>query len=763
MHEPTPSCVVLRVRNRRTNVVRATEPLAPSPDGIAIGRESIATFQCHLDPHVSATQGTLECTSKHGIWIYVDHSERGTRVNRERLVHHDAVIVRHGDCLECGDTEITLTIQRPGLAITKPTTTKTASISPNQQSLLAKQAVPNIITSRPTPRSGHPPEYINSPIPGSTWRKKRHSMTAMTMRMPMQIPAVSSSQAFVRKTPATSPLVPSAPSTPPRLETTPRQMHHHHAIQSPQSAYYHVKWKDEVDQRRAKRIQEEVENENEPTKETSKRDPPPPLEYSSSPVDATSFLNRAAPPQAATQPPPPPSSVPVATTTKMPSPPPHSSYRDPRLDMPARKAKPDTLRIQISKKMAGYAQAGGPRQKEPVVSPNQDAMTPPGAGAPVLPARTSPGACTNDQATRPTPLSRGITIPIPSTMPQSTAIASAASKLKKRLDFTPPASPVAHQDILRQKQSLLNILKNKYKEEQLLKQQQEEWMRSQYASPPSMSPINTKAGTEGKFPSRVSSPVAATADEEDIEMPVKAPALLRTVSLGYHQPSPRLTAAVLASRARKGSFDDRRGGSQSSSSHGNNSPAHAASSRHHHGNRHNTAAMMGQLARDDPHRASDELSVSSSASTEPSNHRRITRSLSFSSSKAASSGELSDFLGYEEDGDGFTSFTTHTFFGESQGEDGRPRGRSRRRVDELQTRDDTSLLGSTEFIKSSSPQKKQRGVDDDTLDLDLDGVIRSPSSAANLASIPSTRLRGAGPQFFKRRSQLGIDLTPQVT
>ncbi|KAI9917791.1 hypothetical protein PsorP6_012461 [Peronosclerospora sorghi] len=52
----------------------------------------------------------------------------------------------------------------------------------------------------------------------------------------------------------------------------------------------------------------------------------------------------------------------------------------------------------------------------------------------------------------------------------------------KTIEFQAPASPVAQQDILRQKESLQIILQHKIKEEQLLKQQQEEWMRQNLMS-----------------------------------------------------------------------------------------------------------------------------------------------------------------------------------------------------------------------------------------------------------------------------------------
>ncbi|KAI9895932.1 hypothetical protein PsorP6_018355 [Peronosclerospora sorghi] len=47
----------------------------------------------------------------------------------------------------------------------------------------------------------------------------------------------------------------------------------------------------------------------------------------------------------------------------------------------------------------------------------------------------------------------------------------------KTIEFQAPVSPVVQQDILRQKESLQIILQHKIKEEQLLKQQQEKWMR----------------------------------------------------------------------------------------------------------------------------------------------------------------------------------------------------------------------------------------------------------------------------------------------
>ncbi|GLE10798.1 hypothetical protein PINS_up023049 [Pythium insidiosum] len=547
---------------------------------------------------------------------------------------------------------------------------------------------------RPSPPSAtaatarHPPEYINSPIPGNNWRKKRHSMTAMTMRTQLPItlaPSTSTSQSFARST--NKSLVPSAPSTPPpaRGADAPRPASHIVPSTSqpttvrPSSPYFHVKWKEEVEEipskppvppaaalsRHHSASSVSSATTASPSSTSSARSTPvlaprdsggagssrspPPLEYSSSPVTTSSLMERFQRQQR------PSTSPSTLASTMHPSSTNRQRDRDSSAPQSARpqlesvptpiKSRRDDLRIQVSKRMATKASnmvVPGPGHDAPSLAPASTA------------ARTK---------SIPIPATAAIPTNAPKSATTTTTPASAGTT-RRALDFTPPTSPVAHQDILRQKQSLLNILKDKYKQEQLLKQQQEEWMRSQLSalpasantnsSAPSMSPIHLKSGSgkkairtaahDGMGDGHVASGDADGEEEEDddgMRMPERAPALLRTVSLGHpnlrqHQPSPRLTAALMASRARKGSGDGRaRTFSTDSnlSADAGRTPTKRSSGRRPQRSSGSPSPSLSQSpsridGRPRSYRASHDSSVSSSVSTEPTNYRRITRSLS---------------------------------------------------------------------------------------------------------------------------------------
>ncbi|KAL3658513.1 hypothetical protein V7S43_016397 [Phytophthora oleae] len=241
--------------------------------------------------------------------------------------------------------------------------------------------------------------------------------------------------------------------------------------------------------------------------------------------------------------------------------------------------------------------------------------------------------------------------------PVSSGTTNAPRVTTKALEFQAPASPVAQRDILKQQESLQTILQHKSEEEQLLKEQQEEWMRKNLApasspgspTPSSLSPIKTERNS------------LADIDPHELAFfPVQAPVLLRTLSLGISEqrtmrPSPRLTAAIRASRARLNSFEEKPG-----------QPARK-------GRRKTTALVFDHDLLEIPRspakknelRTSDE-SVMSTASTVVTCHRRVTSSLS---SDSAGSVDLCDFVGYEEEedtADAVTSYTTPDLYGSDE-------------------------------------------------------------------------------------------------
>ncbi|GMF27478.1 unnamed protein product [Phytophthora fragariaefolia] len=229
----------------------------------------------------------------------------------------------------------------------------------------------------------------------------------------------------------------------------------------------------------------------------------------------------------------------------------------------------------------------------------------------------------------------------------------------KALEFQAPASPVAQRDILKQQESLQTILQHKFEEERHLKQQQQEWMKqhlmpaSEHASGPTppLSPIKGEKNT------------LTDVDPEDLAFfPVQTPILLRTLSLGISdqrtlRPSPRLTAAIRASRARLNSFEEK-----------------PTEMKHRDKGRRKTTALVqgpsvagktkeqvSSPTKQNELRTSDE-SVASTASTIITSHRRVTTS-------SASSVDLCDFVGYEEEedaSDSVTSYTTPDLYGSAE-------------------------------------------------------------------------------------------------
>lgn len=548
---------------------------------------------------VSPEHGTLECTAKHGVWVYVDHSTHGTTLNGGRHLLHDAAVVRSGDRLLVGATEIELHFETPLLAAKEDERLTRHANGGVQQEVAPVPAGKGGIAPSPIEwtdgkldafkserlkplasksfASATPPQHTASPAPGFNPRRKRHSMTAFTpMPSPPPTLGTASSTQFLFQ--RTRPLVPSAPSTPPRADAT-RRYSVAHISPHQQSPGQTRRASNQAEDGGPETADSGVSSASRTAKPALKGSappppPPPPLGYSSSPVAGP--LQRL-PPQIPQSPSPrlAPQKQPQAqSATQSPQ-----QRMSPAADQP--KPKRDDLRRRVLKKMELDHLQENKRDGRPIPSTLQipRSQTPRAASA-----ASGGGVCSS---------------PSPSLAVASSS--AAAARTNNQLDFTPPSSPVAHKDILRQKESLLNILKHKYKEEQLLKQQQEEWMRHHFslASPP-VSPIKSST----KSASKTSNDDDDDDDDDgagmsDLEIPPRAPVLLRTISLGIHQASPRLTAAVLASRSRFGSFEGKRSNQRS--------PETAANASHD---------------------SAEFSSVSSSVSTEPACHRRVTRSLS---------------------------------------------------------------------------------------------------------------------------------------
>ncbi|TYZ68077.1 hypothetical protein PybrP1_010019 [[Pythium] brassicae (nom. inval.)] len=653
---------LLRVRpSAKGAAARTSPPLRAAPDGIAIGTAAAAAFHCFNDPmeQVAPEHGTLECTPKHGVWVYVDHSALGTTVNGTRRIQNEAVVVRSGDRLLVGNTEIELRFEAATHAakegeLSAPHTGTSRlpqtpggggghvglAPSPIEWSGLAASSRADAVKSereRAKPlaaakafASATPPPHTASPAPGFNPRRKRHSMTAFTPSPAPPPPPLGTANSTHFMFQRTRPLIPSAPSTPPRADAT--RPHGGVNISPRQPLAPGRRRSNQSDDEGAEDAAAELSlsPSSRAAKPASRSSgappPPPPLGFSSSPVAGpTSQLSlRMGAPQ-----------IPQSPSPRLG--PQRQAQQPPALQQRALgaadppKSQRDDLRRRVLKKMELDHLQDNKRDGRPIPSGLQ------------LPLSLTPRGAAQSTASASSSLSPG----------------ARRTATNNQLDFTPPSSPVAHKDILRQKESLLNILKSKYKEEQLLKQQQEEWMRHHFslATPPRSPRTSNKSagktsnddhdgdnGDNGDH-DRDS---GDDGDRSDLEIPLRAPVLLRTISLGIHQASPRLTAAVLASRARLGSSETKRSNQRSPRA---------------------TAAAFCNASRD----SAEFSSVSSSVSTELACHRRVTRSLSLSSKDDddddddgnAAVAEVHDFMGYEDDddaSDGITSFTTHGFY-----------------------------------------------------------------------------------------------------
>lgn len=578
MPSASPSTIVLRVRrppdnNQQTQNLE-TEPLSPvAANGIVLGTGLQALFKLRGDSKIDAAHGTLERTSKLDVWVYSDHSREGSILNNELKIHNDAVVVRHGDTLKLGQTEIELRLKMGKLENPEEDHDEKEQVSPigtNQEKEMgtknggrlarrrasspwgrgsvtkaqqAKQRLPRIDTSgidynepAVVQPMATPPAYSASPVPGVRWRRKRNSIATTTL---------------------------TARSPSPRDQNS-----HPHSFHRPRTRF----------------VQGEMPPEEENTAKPAR---PPPLEYSSSPIVSPSSLRQRH--NLFQQP---PSSLPVPTSgliTGVP-PPPVSVGAKPT-------ARRDDLRIQVSKKMAAAAPTSAGK-----------------AQAPQIPAN--------------------------------------------KLEFQTPSSPVAQRDIRKQQESLQTILQHKSEEEQLLKQQQEEWMRTHLMSGDTneASPTSTSALSPSK------SEINFLEHDDLTCFPAPAPVLLRTLSLGISEqrsirPSPRLTAAIRASRARLNSFEEKVSTRDSKGRRKTTALVFSPSIRLHHEGATISPVKESEL------RTSSE-SIASTASTVITCHRRVTSSLS-----SATSVDLCDFLGYQQEEDAedmVTSYTSPDLYGSDE-------------------------------------------------------------------------------------------------
>lgn len=536
-------------------------------NGTVLGTGSQATFKLRPCSKADAVHGTLERTSKLGVWVYSDHSRDGTILNNEHKVHHDAVVVRQGDTLKLGQSEIQLCLENGTLEavregndgiedkdqVSRMRTKQDKDMGTTRAARLARRRAsspwgtssltrpwkqPLQIDTAGLERSDVPsltslssiatPEALASRGSGTRWRHKRNSIATTTVR--------------------------GRSGQPPSFH---------------RSRTRFVRGSDLV------QVDEHVE--------TISR--PPPLEYSSSPIVSPSCVltrKRHA-------------FLPPANALPVPTPLDFSTDRSPSPFVRVT-ARRDDLRIQVSKKMAAAA-----------------------------------------------PMSTGKT-PVSCVVP-------------KALEFAAPASPVAQREIQKQQESLQTILQHRNKEEQLLKQQQEEWMRT------------TCVEDEKKATLMPNESENQSLEVEPVNLaffPVQAPVLLRTISLGTSEQatfpsSSHVSGAIRASRTRLNSFDEMPfGNSQHQDSKGRRKTTALVLTP---SSGHADESELSQLGTENETRVSTE-SVSSTATTVIACHRRVTSSLV---SETASSVDLCDFEGYEEEtNDMVTSYTTTDLYGSDE-------------------------------------------------------------------------------------------------
>ncbi|CAI5738292.1 unnamed protein product [Hyaloperonospora brassicae] len=473
---------------------------APS---IVVGTGVHSTFQVQDDQEVDAAHGTLERTIGRGVWIYSDHSRRGSIVNGSKRLHRDAVVVHHGDTLEVGQTVI-------GLDLEMNTTTAACStdepvdramdnhvqpIPMHQKTALSARNVARMARRRASTPWGPAvavhqtfgttkPRTLQIETSGLDGNGCSSSSTAVELvRTPLEYtasPVACTRWCSKRSFVATA--TPVAAGASPSLSVD--------QYQHPPKDYQASKGVERISHVSSSSPRQMFKGSS-----AEKASRPPPLGYSSSPTVSPSALAARQRRNIEEQP---------SRRSVLPSP--ASDCTAVELPQPKNadvrpSSRRDNLRIQVSKKMA--------------------------AAAPVS--------------------AKSINIPRHVPVPN--------------LDFEAPASPVAQRDIIKQQESLQIILQHKIEEERLLKQQQEEWMR-QYLTPVSTSDseLNYEAVSEPRIP-------LSPTKENDIvpgelargAIPVL---LLAETGLDQQRPapvktSPRRTGVVRSPQARLDGFQKR--------------------------------------------------------------------------------------------------------------------------------------------------------------------------------------------------------------
>jgi hypothetical protein len=565
------------------------------------------------------------------VWVFVDHSARGSTLNGRTRVHRDAVVVRSGDTLTVGETEIGIAIVQPGGSEPRKVDAAghvaTNAINAGRRWSMPKQSIPPIDTTfaraaagppafkRATSASAAPeaavanaPKYINSPIPGNNWRRRRNSMATTTVRAPLlaRDDARSNAKAI--------------PSPPVSSTSHPFAYSRGRTLVSPASTATSSTCSGNNLNSPTERDVNSYHRQHQLYIRTDAADvaalrglmPPPPLpspppaspiplEYSSSPVSSPSPFSRFPNERQGLE-----SKHPAADLASQ-----LGAYAGGISDSGPPKSRRDDLRIQVSKKMAAAAAEG-----------------------------QGIGDAQHDRQNR---------------ARQSPAADTSARILQRNLEFTPPSSPVPQSHLDRQQKSLLAILKHKYKEEQLLKQQQEEWMRRQFEGSrtrsggdgtPPLSPIRSSQTAHPTTPaSNLTSPQNSDSDRDDegnelsptdirALIPDRLPELLRTLSTGplNHLPSPRVAQALLASRVARANIVNRMSSVQRGDlvhEDDNQDEVLMKSADTEDSDRLIRKGLIGHSRpRSSSTSSSDSVSVSSSVTTVPARHRRVTRSLS---------------------------------------------------------------------------------------------------------------------------------------
>ncbi|CAH0490170.1 unnamed protein product [Peronospora farinosa] len=320
--------------------------------GIVVGKGFQANFKLYDDSEVDAAHGTLECTLGLGVWVYSDHSRYGSILNGDQSVHNNAVVVHHGDTLKVGRTEVKLSLKRgtsEAIPEEKEANNIVSSVGVNQETELSARNIARMARRRAStswesagavsklqqakerlPRietlgldfvavetsMATPPEYTVSPLPETRW----------------QIPTANATAEAARNLPS----------------TLLKQHGHPQSFHRPCARFV------EGFDMPFTSIHQQPEAEN-----SSKKDLPPPLEYSSSPAVSPSSLAARQRYNLLQQP---PTSVPVSVSALIAkvSPPPTSTGGWPS-------SRRDDLRIQVSKKMAAAAPVGAGKATVPRV------------------------------------------------------------------------------------------------------------------------------------------------------------------------------------------------------------------------------------------------------------------------------------------------------------------------------------------------------------------------------------------------------------